>query len=215
MNSLRTFSAIPPKAKLAFYTAIVFAMLLVLVGNGYAATPSDASLKGNYFFHLTTPKQAYWSASKTCGSGTKKYTAFVSGSTVYTQLIRGTITFDGKGGITAISFSNVNQFNQTATNALIRITCDTSTSSWTSNNVQPVFESAVTGAGKGTYSVQSTGSGSMVLDVHDTGSTESEAVTLDFDLGGAESNAIAPSALVRSPDADTGDGFTTGAVVHQ
>jgi len=40
------FLAMPIKAKIALYTAIGFALLLVLVGNGYAATRSSASQNG-------------------------------------------------------------------------------------------------------------------------------------------------------------------------
>ena len=207
------FTAMPSRAKLAFYAAIVFALLLVLAGNGYAATPSNASLSGSYNFHLTTTKEAYWSASKTCGPTTKQYTAFVDGFTAYTQLVRGVMTFDGRGNVTKVVYTQVNKFDQAATDATIKITCTTN-GGWTSNNVQPVFYAPAAGSGSGTYSAASTGSGSITLEVHDTGSTTDNSVQLDFDLGGADSG-IASTVLLRSPDTFNSHDFDTGTAVHQ
>jgi hypothetical protein len=197
----------------SFATAAILAVAATCTGSAFAAGPSAASLKGSYTFHLTSTKEAYWSNSKNCGSGDSKYTAYSDNWTAYTELIRGVATFDGKGGVT-ITYTDVHQVDQDQSNASIVITC-TGNNSWTTSQNNVVFEPPAPGTGSGAYSVEADGSGTMTLSVHLTGSTKSETVVIDLDLGGAASGGIAPTVLLRAPDSSEDGDFNTGIAIHQ
>jgi hypothetical protein len=196
------FVAMPTKAKLAFYTAVVFALLLVLAGNGYAATPSKASLDGSYAFTVSTVKQAYWFKSINCTYKGVTNTYSVSGESAYTQVDFGIAKFDGKGNI-SITFTQLHSVNSAETNASPVLSCKSTGGYNVTNSGYIVFEPPQTGiTGTGTYSVTSEGSGSFAI-------TGSNGATFDFYIGAYGSTGIASTVLLRSAP-PTSDDDTNG-----
>jgi len=201
MRSFNTFAAMPAKAKLAFYTAIVFALLLVLAGNGFAATPTNASLNGPYVFHFSNTKEAQWSKSKSCTYKGATSTYWVNGQSAYTELTYGTATFDGKGHVTLV-FTDAHQLNQAATTATATITCNSNGGASTYNGYM-VYEAPSTGTMSATYSVNASGIGTLTL--------PDNQGTLELDLTLFTGTGLSTTALMRSMDNNIG----TGIMVHK
>jgi hypothetical protein len=210
------FAAMPSRAKLAFYTAIVFALLLVLAGNGFAATPtpSAASLKGTYTFNLIEAKDASWQNSKKCPVNGVTNTYTFSSSATYTQMIGGTAKFDGAGHV-LLEFTIVNdELNQAASNATLTIAC-TKTGANPTNSGYAVFEApSSTEQASGTYKVASTGSGSMTIETP-AGSGGTNTVVISLNLAGYGSTGIASTALMSAPDGGHKQYLQTGIAVLQ
>jgi hypothetical protein len=134
---------------------------LTVVSLSSAATFSNASLKGKYPFQLASSHLGWWSASITCHDPQgNPYTVTAGGSNVSTESILGTMTFDGKGNTTG-TYSQYGKFDQAASNATVVPSC----SPGGSNNGYAVYDPAAAGTLTGTYSIQPTGFGAMVLTV--------------------------------------------------
>ena len=197
------FVAMPAKAKIAFYTALVFALLLVLAGNGFAATPTNASLNGPYAFQFSTSKEAYWFTSKSCIYKGVQHGYSTGGQTTYTELNYGTVTFDGKGHVT-LNMTDTHQINQAATNATATIVCNSNGTATThSGNI--VYEPPVSGTMTGTYSVSADGSGTITL--------PDGQGTVDLELSLFNSAGLSTTVLMRSPATD--NNYGTGIAVHK
>jgi hypothetical protein len=182
---------------------ILAAAILALSGSSFAASPSDASLSGTYIFQFSTTKQVSWEGTKTCQYGTKTLHFSGGGEDVNTEVVYGTITFEAKGKIT-VNFTDLHSFNQDASDASVSIKCPvTESGTPTINEGRMVVDGPVSGAEPGTYSVQSNGTGSITL---------SEGPLL-LDLGGFNSEGIATTLIVRSPESDNNQG--TGVAFHK
>lgn len=200
----RFYSVVPPmplKAKLAFYTAILFALLLVLVGNGYAAGPSNASLNGPYVFHFSITKEAQWSTSKSCTYNGNTNTYWAGGQSAYTELNYGTATFDGKGHATLVMTDN-HKLNQSASNATATITCNSNGSANTHGG-NMVYEPPSTATIVATYTVSADGIGTMTL--------PDNQGTVELDLSLFNGAGLSTTVLMRSMDNNIG----TGIAVHK
>ncbi len=211
----QAFAALPAKAKLAFYTAVGFALLLVLAGKGYAEDPSAASLKGSYAFQLGTPKLAYWSNSKKCKINGSDQTVYASNSATITELVYGVATFDGEGHV-SLTFTDIGNINQDASNATISITCANGGSTNTGGSI--VYEAPETGAASGTYKVESNGSGSMTISITSSSSGSSDdggSATFDLQLAGFGSNGVASTALLRASEGENDQRWGFGTAVHE
>jgi hypothetical protein len=195
------FPAMPVKAKLALYTAIVFALLLVLAGNGYAATPSNASLNGPYVFHFSITKEAQWSTSKNCTYKGNTNTYWAGGQSAYTELNYGTATFDGKGHVTLV-MTDAHRLNQSASNATATITCNSNGSANTHGG-NMVYEAPSSETVTGTYTVSADGIGSVTL--------PDGQGTLELDLSLFTSTGLSTTVLMRSMDNNIG----TGIAIHK
>jgi hypothetical protein len=195
-------AAVPAKAKLAFFTAIAFALLLVLAGNGYAQTRSVASLKGSYTFQLATPKLGYWSNSKECTYKGKTNTYTASNMNTYSELIFGVATFNGKGEVT-VTLTFMGQIDQDASNDSIVISCAANGPTNTGGNI--VYEPAATGTAAGTYTVGSNGAGSMTLHITSGGPSGGSGGSqiIDFNLAGYGSNGVAATALLHDVEGES------------
>lgn len=191
----------PSRAKLAFYTAIVFALLLVLAGNGFAATPTKASLNGPYAFQLSISKEAYWSITKKCTYKGISSQYWAGGQSTYTELNYGTATFDGKGNVTFV-MTDAHKLNQAASNATATIVCN-SNGTATTDGGNLVYEATSTATVHGTYTVSSNGSAIITL--------PDDQGTADLQLSLFNSAGLSTTFLMRTMDNDIG----TGIGVHQ
>src|SRR5208283_723045 len=134
-------------------------LALVAVSASFAKTPSDASLKGEYSLQLTDVHFEQWSASINCPNpGGNEYTLIFGGSDVTNDTGLGTITFDGKGNVTG-TVTQYGKFDQTASNATVVPSCTQGEAS----NGNAVYDPPVASTFTGTYSIQSTGLGTMDL----------------------------------------------------
>jgi hypothetical protein len=186
----RTLKATAPVALIALFAA-----------SSNAATPSNASLKGSYNFHIATAKEAYWSKSKACTYKGVTNTYWADNWSAYTEIIYGVATFDGAGHV-SVTFTQMGEVNQAASNGSIVITC--SGNGYTSSGGNLIFETPAGGTAAGTYSIASTGSGSMTISIVScpTCGSGGGALTIDLDLGVFGSNGVASMALLRDEDGD-------------
>ena len=151
-------------------------LLLVAVSASFAATPTDASLKGSYSLQLASIHLEQWSATINCSNpGGGQYTLSFGGSTVDNQPGLGVITFDGKGNVTG-SATIYGQFDQNLTTATVVPSCTPGGGS----NGNAVYDPPMVATFTGTYSIQPTGQGTMNLAIS-TGDTN----TFVLELAGA------------------------------
>jgi hypothetical protein len=134
----------------------ILAICVLFVGSCFAATSTDASIKGTYAFQLSSAKFEGWSASITCPNGQE---ITFGGNTVATQSVQGTITFDGKGNITSGAFTQYGQFDQGLSNATVVPSCTPGQGS----NGYAVYDPPVPGGTlTGTYSIEAGDIGTMI-----------------------------------------------------
>jgi hypothetical protein len=166
-------------------------LLLAAASASFAATPTDASLKGKYSFQLSDVHMNQWSASISCSNpGNNNYTVVFGGSDVSNQSALGVMTFDGKGNVTG-TFTQYGQFDQTESNATVVPSCTQGAGS----NGNAVYDPPTTGTFTGTYSIQSTGLGAMILTIS-TGDTPSFVLQL------AGTAAVRTSVFMLELDSD-------------
>jgi hypothetical protein len=137
---------------------LVICILLVTVSASFAAPIGNASLKGTYSFQMNNPQFDGWWASINCpqqNGGT--YTVNAGGNDVSSNAIVGTMTFDGKGNVKGM-YAEYGDFDQAASNATVVPSC-----TGASNNGYAVYDPATSGTFTGTYSIQPTGLGAMIL----------------------------------------------------
>ena len=132
--------------------SLTIAVLLLFVLTGYATTPtpSKASLKGTYVFQIGGIHQNNWGVTLTCGG----QPVFMGGSDTRDQVAAGTMTFNGAGGVTG-SFTMYGKLDQTASNATV--SCVSGGSA--------VYQAPSGGTLTGTYTIQSSGKGTMNIAV--------------------------------------------------
>ena len=136
-------------------------VLLVSVSASFAATFGNSSLKGKYSFQLVASHFNSWSASITCDPQGNPYTVTAGGSNVSTDSILGVATFDGKSNLTGGAFTQYGIFDQAASNATVVPSCTPGGS----DNGYAVYDPSTTFTATGTYSVQPTGFGALVLTI--------------------------------------------------
>lgn len=183
--------------------SIVASAALLMCGVAFAAEPepSNASLKGSYSFQIASAKEAYWSSSKACTYKGVTTTYWADNWSAYTAIMYGVATFDGAGHVN-VTFTQMGEVNQSASNESIVITC--SGKGYTNNGGNLVFEAPAGGTAAGTYSIVSTGSGSMTISIVScpTCGSGGGSLTIDMDLGAFGSNGVASMALLRDEDGD-------------
>jgi hypothetical protein len=136
-------------------------LAVVAVSSSFAKSPTDASLKGTYSFQLASAHMDGWYASITCYDPQgNQYTVSAGGSDVNNESILGTIAFDGKGNATG-NFTQYGHFDSSASDATVVPSCTPGAS----NNGYAVYDPPSSGTFTGTYSIQSTGFGGMVLNI--------------------------------------------------
>jgi hypothetical protein len=185
----------------ALKAAVPIALIALFASFSRAAEPSNASLKGSYNFHIASAKEAYWSNSKACTYKGVTNTYWADNWSAYTEILYGVATFDGAGHVN-ITFTQMGEVNQSASNDSIVITC--SGNGYTSNGGNLVFETPAGGTAAGTYSIASTGSGSMTISIVScpTCGSGGGSLTIDLDIGVFGSNGVASMALLRDEDGD-------------
>ncbi len=132
------------RARLAACTLFVFVL------TSFASTPSNASLNGTYSFELSGAHMNSWGQNLNCG-GTN---VFMGGTDVRDEAVTGTMTFDGQGNVTG-SFTQYGKFDSASSNATVSCT----------SGGNAVYFPPTPGTLTGTYSIQSTGDGTMNLTV--------------------------------------------------
>jgi hypothetical protein len=136
-------------------------LMLAVVSASFAASPSNASLKGKYSFQLASAHMEGWNAWITCYDPQgNSYTVSAGGSGVSNESILGTLTFDGKGNATG-TFAQYGHFDSSASNTTVVPSCTPGASS----NGYAVYDPPSNGTFTGTYSIQATGYGAMVLNI--------------------------------------------------
>ena len=170
----------------------------------FAATFSDASLKGTYAFQLAGSHYEGWSASITCYDAQgNPYTVWAGGNDVGTDSVVGAITFDGKGNATG-TYTQYGKFDQAATNATAVPSCTPGAS----NNGYAVYDAPTSGTFSGTYSVQTNGTGALAL-------TTSGEDTPTFVLELAGTAAIRTAVLITEYDSTTNKVEISGYAILQ
>lgn len=138
--------------------SLTICTLLVLVSAGFAATPSNASLKGTYSFQLGSSHFNSWTIGYACpapGGGSFNQTA--GGFDDKEEVIIGNVTFDGKGNATG-TFTDYGRFDQSSSLATVDTSCPNST-----NGGHAVFFPPTAGTFTGTYVVNADGTGALAL----------------------------------------------------
>jgi hypothetical protein len=175
----------------------IFAICVLFAGSCFAAT-TNASIKGTYAFHMSSAKYEGWGQSISCQQPDSSFqTISFGGNTVVTQSVLGTITFDGKGNITAGTFTQYGQFDQGLSNATVVPSCTPGQGS----NGYAVYDAPVTGGTlSGTYSIgaNATGTLSPITSTGDntadtfyvvlSGTAAVKTTIFMVDLDGADSN---------------------------
>lgn len=173
----------------------------------FAATPSNASLKGTYAFQMSKVQEVSWwkTVSATCFG--VKYTVTLGGQTASTKVTEGTGTFNGTGSF-SISATNYGEFDQTDSANTVSISCTGNPKQpYTTNSGYPVFFPSSNQTVTGTYSVTSAGTGTMIF----ANSTPEE--DMDFSLGQLNSTGVASVVLMRQVRKNNGEASTGIAVL--
>jgi hypothetical protein len=166
---------------------------------GFAATPvpTNKSLDGVYVMHFTSTKEVYWSASKTCSFPKNiKETFTGQGQSTNTMVVVGNATFDGNGHV-SISYTEYNQFNATASNDTVEITCPKTASNPANIDSGHMVQDGPSSATlTGTYEVKANGTATVTLPATGGG--------LELNLAGLSSTGLSSTFLIDNPDGEYG-----------
>jgi hypothetical protein len=185
---------------------VAVSLLLLSFSAANAATTTKASLKGAYFFQVTQVQEVSWGkqVSKTCFGTT--YTFYLGGQAASTKLTTGTVTFTGSGTF-SMSATQYGQFDQTASNNTVSISCTSNPKEpYTTNSGSAVFDAPSTMTMTGPYTVASNQTGTMTV----SGGESDEVV--DLDLGQLNSSGVAGVVLISQPGKANGD-YSTGVAI--
>ena len=161
-------------------TTIILCILLVLVLTAYAVTPSNASLNGAYSFQFSGAHLRSWGQTLNCGGNN----VFMGGTDTRDEVESGTATFDGNGNVTA-TFVDYGSFDQASSDA--SVSC--------ASNGNPVYFPPTPGTATGTYSIQSTGDGTLTLTISGGGGSTGP-VTSNIKVAGNCSTGLANTAFL-------------------
>ena len=183
---------------------LAICILLVLASTSFAASMSNASLKGPYSFQLASPHQGSWNVGFTCyDNSNNPYIVNFGGTSVSTDSAVGVVTFDGKGHVTG-TFTEYGKFDQAASTATVVTGCNGAGS-----NGNAVYDVPFTGTFTGTYSVQANGTGAMTIAI--SGGDTSGMI---LQIGGTA--AIRTTVLMTGIDSSTSNKVdVTGIAVLQ
>jgi len=181
---------------------------LVLSLAAHAASPSNASLKGAYFFQVTSVKMVSWSKSFSITCYGTRFTGGASGQAVDTDLVTGLFTFTGTGTYSG-SATQSGEFDQAASANTITVTCSGSAKSpgYNVNSGHAVYDAPTTSSASGTYTVTSAGTGTMMIQ---TGMGEEP---LAMSLGDFNSANVAGVVLLTMTAGDPGEPTVGTAVL--
>jgi hypothetical protein len=121
-----------------------------------------------------------WGQNLNCGGNF----IFVGGTEVHDEAVSGTMIFDGNGNVTG-SFTEYGRFDQTSSNATV--SC--------ANNGSAVYFAPANGTLAGTYSIQSTGDGSVNLTITGGVPGGGNSAAMQFKLAGNCPSGVANTAL--------------------
>jgi hypothetical protein len=185
------------------HIGLIIISILAVSAGAAAQTYSDANLNGSYSLQFGTPQTYVWSKTFSCPSDSKMLDT-VSGTQTGTYVVSGTLTFDGSGGLT-FSTTSIGAENQSASANTTSVTWSSTCQVLSVNLGHVVFQAPSTKTGSGTYSIQSSGGGTM----SESGSSQSQTLLL-----AATSNGLSTTVLVTNPQVN-GQTIGTGIAVHQ
>jgi hypothetical protein len=188
--------------------AVAVSLLLLASCAAHAATTTNASLKGIYFFQLTQVSEVYWGKNVSITCFKNNYSMWLGGQQASTKLTTGTINASGAGSFT-ISATQYGVFNPTASNATVSISCGSSSKNpIVTNSGSAVFDPPTTLATTGNYTVTSSGTGTMTL----AGGKSSELI--DISLGQLNGSNVAGVVLISQPYKPNAN-YNTGIAILQ
>jgi hypothetical protein len=191
------------------HITLLTSVLMLLPCAGYAASPSNASLKGSYAFQFTQTQTVTWSRSISIKCSGTTYSVTPFGQSIGTQILVGTMTFSGSGTIT-ISYTEYGVFNQDASNAAASASCTGNPNAPVSYNPgNPVFDNDITESNSGTYTIGSSGSGSLTLAAK---GSDKETI-LNAVLGDFNASGVAQVLLFMQANKNGGNGGTGTAIL--
>jgi hypothetical protein len=135
-------------------------ILLFASAASVAQNYSNASVTGNYSIQITNPSAVTWSKLWTCTVENKKAWYTVTGGTTVQNLSYGVASFDGAGNVTS-TITLVGEVNAAASGNTTSVQWDSNCNVVSTKPGYAVYYAPANKTYTGTYSVQSTGSGSM------------------------------------------------------
>jgi hypothetical protein len=117
----------------------------------------------------------------------------------------GTVNFDGAGSLNT-TYTNIGQINQAASNNTVQIKFNSQCQVISNNGGHIVYIAPATQTQSGTYSVQTNGTGTILL----TGSTN----PLLFQLAGTNGSGISTTVLMNNTQVN-GQSISFGIAVYQ
>lgn len=181
---------------------IVVLACLLISGVSLALTYSNASLNGKYAVQFATPNSVTWSKTFVCPTNSNvSYTP--KGSITTMSGVLGVGSFDGAGHFTFTGTAN-GRVNVGASANTMSVTWNSACQVTSVNNGHVVYMAASSATGTGTYSVKSTGAGTLTI----------ESNSLVFQLAAADSAGISTTVLLTSVQTN-GNSIGTGIAVHE
>lgn len=162
-------------------------MLLFVSAAGLGQTYTNANLNGNYAFQTTSPRVASWSKKWTCSSGGVNAWYTVTGSATVLQVSYGVITFNGAGSATSV-FTQEGQVNIAASANTTSVQWDSVCNVISINPGYVVYYAPAQQTYTGTYSIQSTGYGTL----------SANGQLLNILLAGTNTNGTSTTVMISS-----------------
>jgi hypothetical protein len=134
-------------------------LLCALSVAAFGATPSNASLKGIYGVNYASANNNAWYAVVSCPNFSGQVYA---GSETSTDVVDGTMTFDGKGIVT-YAVTEYGKFDQALSNATVTWTCSPQGNPVITDPGNAVYDAPTAATGTGTYAIQSNYTGALVI----------------------------------------------------
>lgn len=183
--------------------ALTLSWMLISVA-ALAQTYTDANLNGKYAIQYAEPNTDTWSKTFVCPSNsTVSFTA--TGSTTTMTGFYGVITFNGSGNFSA-SVTNFGKLNSTASANTMSVTWNSSCQLTSVNNGHVVYVALASQVVPGTYSVKSSGTGSL--------SATGQKGALTLQLAATDSSGLSTTALLTATQIN-GSRIGTGIAVRQ
>lgn len=178
---------------------------LIISGVSAAQTFSNASLNGKYAIQFVTPDYVTWFKTFSCPTNsTVTYTAM--GSTTTMNGVLGVGSFDGAGHFAA-TVTNFGKVDPSGSANTLSVTWNSACRVTSVNNGHVVYIATSTGTASGTYSVKSTGAGTLTL-------TGQNGPPLAFQLAALDSAGISTTVLVTTTQTN-GKSIGAGIAVHE
>ena len=177
---------------------------LMISGTAMAQSYSNASVNGKYSVQFLTPQYVTWSKTFTCPTQSS-VTHTANGSITTMNGVQGMGTFDGAGNFT-FSVTNIGKVDATGSANTTSVTWSSSCQVISVNNGHVVYLAAATQSDTGTYSIKSSGSGTLTI--------KGSKGALMMQLAAANASGISDTVLLTTVQTN-GSSIGTGIAVHE